>query len=302
MPRQLGAVAVGGDREPLTVLDILRRSTTWLGERGSDSPRLDAELLVAHGLGLTRLDLYLQFDRPVEGAERDAIRALIRERGRLVPVAYLTGTREFWSLPFHVEPGVLVPRPETEHLVEVALPMLQGADAPVFADVGTGSGCVAIALLHEVEAARAHATELHAKPLEVARRNAERHGVADRLTLYAGDLLEPLRPTVDFGRLDAIVSNPPYVRRDDASVERGVRDHEPPEALFVSGEDALEVVRRLATRALDALRPGGLLAVEIGHDSADDARALFEGTGYVEVRSTPDLAGVDRIISGRRAG
>ncbi len=269
-------------------------------EQGIEGARLDAEILLGHALGLSRLEVYLAFDRPLDPDERARVRALVRERGRHVPVAYLVGKKEFYSLPFEVGPGVLVPRPETEHLVEVALPMLEGATEPVFADVGTGSGCVAVALLVAVPSARAHATDLSTPALEFAARNASRHGVASRLSLHHGDLLTPLRGSADFGRLDAVLSNPPYVRRDDPRVEEGVRRHEPAEAVFVPGDDALAVVRRLAAEARDALRRTGLLAVEVGEGLADEAGALFTALGYGDVRATRDLAGIDRVVSGRR--
>lgn len=271
-----------------------------MGERGIENARLDAEILVAHGLRLGRLELYLNFDRPVTQDERGRIRELVRDRGRHVPVAYLTGEREFYSLAFHVEPGILIPRPETEHLVDVVLPMLEGGGEVVFADVGTGSGCIAIALLKECEVARAHAIDISPLPIEVAAENAERHGVRDRLTLHQGDALEPLRRTADWGRLDAVACNPPYILQDDPAVEKGVREHEPTEALFVEGKDPLSVAAKVAGQALEALRPGGLLAVEIGHTSAPTARALFEDLGYGDVQLTPDLAKIDRIVSGRR--
>ena len=265
-----------------------------------DSPRLDAELLVAHALQLERLQLYLQFDRPLSEAELSAIRELVRRRGAHVPVAYLVGEREFFSLTFAVDERVLVPRPETELLVELAQAALAELSTPVFADVGTGSGCIAVALLHELPAARGHALDLEASALEIAGANAERHGVADRLALHEGDLLAPLRGHPDWGRLDAVACNPPYILQDDPAVEKGVREHEPTEALFVEGKDPLSVAAKVAGQALEALRPGGLLAVEIGHTSAPTARALLETLGYGDVQLTPDLAKIDRIVSGRR--
>jgi release factor glutamine methyltransferase len=280
---------------------VLRRSTTWLAERDVEGARFDAELLVAHALGLDRLQLYLQFDRPLGGEELARIRELVRRRGAHEPVAYLVGDREFYSLSFHVDGRVLVPRPETEHLVEVALAALRDEASPVFVDVGTGSGCVAVTLLHELPEARAFATDVSAGALEVARGNAERHGVADRLRLHHGDLLEPLRDTGSWGRIDAVVSNPPYVLPDDPLVEPGVRDHEPAEALFVTGDDPLEVSRRLARTAREALRPGGLLAIEVGVGSADDARAMLEELSFADVAVTLDLARIGRIVSGRTA-
>lgn len=240
------------------------------------------------------------FDRPLETAELDRIRTLIGARGRHVPVAYLTGEKEFFSLAFHVDENVLVPRPETEHLVETALVVLQEADAPVLADIGTGCGCIAVALLHEVPSARGHATDLSEAALSVARRNAERHGVLDRLVLHAGDLLEPLRGTDDWGRLDVVVSNPPYVLESDETVEHGVRAHEPKEALFVPGSDPLAVARRVAGAAREALRPGGLLVFEVGMGSAPGGKALLADLGYEDLTVGKDLAGIDRVVAGRR--
>lgn len=225
----------------------------------------------------------------------------MRRRGAQVPVAYLVGRREFYSLTFEVDERVLVPRPETELLVELAEAHLAERTAPVFADVGTGSGCIAVALLHELPAARGHAIDLDARALEVARANAARHEVIDRLTLHTGDLLAPLCDHADRGRLDAVLSNPPYILEDDPSVEQGVREHEPHDALFVQGPDPLVVASRLAAQALEMLAPGGLLAFEVGMGSAAAAQTGLVELGYVEVAVRPDLAGIDRVVSGRRS-
>lgn len=262
-----------------------------------DNPRLDAEILVAHGLGLGRLQLYLSFDKPLDEAERSKIRELVRARGEHVPVAYLVGEREFWSLAFHVDDRVLVPRPETEHLVEVALGALADVEAPAFVDVGTGSGCIAVALLTEIENARAVGTDVSAGALEVARRNATRHGVSERLALLEGDALEPLRGDPGWGRFDAVLSNPPYVLPDDPDVDEDVRLHEPKGAVFVSGDDPLEVARKIARQAKEALKPGGLLAFEVGYGQADAARAMLADLGCGDVATRKDLAGIDRVLS-----
>jgi release factor glutamine methyltransferase len=197
-----------------------------------------------------------------------------------------------------VDPAVLIPRPETEHLVDAALDVLEGVAAPVFADVGTGSGCVVVTLLHALPAARAHATDVSAEALAVARENARRHGVLPRLSFHEGDVLAPLRAGADWGRLDAVVSNPPYVVRGDPTVEVDVRDHEPAAALYVPGADPLAVARRVAEEARAALRPGGLLALEVGMGSAPAAREALAALGYAEVRVLPDLAGIERIVTG----
>ena len=252
---------------------------------------------MAHALGVKRLDLYLQFDRPLGDQELDTIRELVRRRSKDEPVAYLVGTREFYSLPFQVDARVLVPRPETEQLVEVALEALHEREAPAFLDVGTGSGCVAIALLHELPTAVGTATDLSSEALEVATANAEANDVRDRLTLVAGDLLGG-----QVGPFDAVVSNPPYIVRGDESVQAGVDAHEPGTALYVSGDDPLEFVRRLVQEARPVLMPGGLLAVEVGFGAAGDAVALFEEAGYHDISVTRDLGGVERIVAGRTPG
>jgi release factor glutamine methyltransferase len=217
-----------------------------------------------------------------------------------VPVAYLTGEREFWSLPFAVDRRVLVPRPETEHLVEAAAARLEGRTDARLADVGTGSGCVAVALLRELPAARAHGLDRSADALAVARANAERHGVAERLELHAGDLLGPLRGHADWGRLDAVVSNPPYVVRGDATLAPDVAAHEPPEALYVDGDDPLAVAARLAEEARGALAPGGLLALEVGAGTAAEAERRLAALGYADLRTLPDLAGIPRVVLATR--
>jgi release factor glutamine methyltransferase len=283
-----------------TLLEVLQKSSAFLAERGVESHRLDAEILLAHGLGLRRIDLYLQHDRPLDPAELARLRPLVLERGRGVPVAYLTGEREFFDLAFRVSRDVLVPRPETEGLVEAALAALAGVDAPRFCDVGTGSGCVAISLLHRLPRARAVATDLSKAALLVARENAARHGVLDRLDLREGHLLEPLGHAPAWTDLDAIVSNPPYVVRGDPTLEPRVAAHEPALALYVEGQDPLSVARALARAAPAALRPGGLLAFEIGAGSGPAAVELVASLGYLEPAVDPDRAGIPRVVRGRR--
>lgn len=285
---------------PPALLEVLKKATSWLGERGFESPRLDAEVLLAHGLGIRRLDLYLQHDRPLSEEELARLRGLVQERGKGIPVAYLTGVREFHALPFAVSRDVLVPRPETEGLVDLALEVLRPLPAPRFVDVGTGSGCIAVAVLHALPAARGIATDVSAAALAVARANAARHGVSERFVAHEGSLLGPLRGTDDFGRLDAVLSNPPYVVRGDPSLEASVAAHEPALALYVPGADPLELAGALAREALEALAPGGLLAIEIGAGSGPAAEALLQGLGYRDVVVRPDGAGIPRIATGRR--
>lgn len=248
------------------------------------------------------MDLYVRFDRPLESAEVDRARALVVRRGEGVPVAYLVGEREFWSLKFAVDARVLVPRPETEVLVETLLDALAGRPEATFADVGTGSGCVAVAALAERTDLAALATDLSPEAIEVARSNASRHGVLARMETFVGDLLEPLRPHPLFGRLAAVASNPPYVARGDPTLAEDVRRHEPSLALFPPDDDPLHFVARLAREAREALAPGGMLAVEVGFGQAEGARALLEAEGWQGVAARPDLAGIPRVVLGRTPG
>src|SRR5580698_6750018 len=206
-----------------TLMDVLRLSTTYLGDHGSSSARLDSELLCAQALGLRRIDLYLQFDRPLDEQELTSIRELIRRRGKGEPVAYITGTREFYGRPFTVTPAVLIPRPDTETLVQQAIAYLRdrpGAELRV-ADLGTGSGCIAITLGAEVPGMRVFATDVSAAALEVARGNASALGI--EVECIEGSWADALE-----GAFDLIVSNPPYVTTAElAAVDRDVRDFEP---------------------------------------------------------------------------
>ncbi|MFB3065458.1 MAG: peptide chain release factor N(5)-glutamine methyltransferase [Planctomycetota bacterium] len=265
----------------------MRRSTGWLGERGSDSPRLDAELLLAHVLGTERLQLYLDPARKPAAAEVDAYRALVRRRGAGEPVAHLTGKKEFYGLEFEVTTDVLVPRPETELLVDRAR-ALGGAR---LLDVGTGSGCVAIACAVRLPEARVTATDVSQAALEVAQRNAERHGVAERIDFRQGDLFAPVDAMDTSARFDLILSNPPYVATGETVETAG---KEPDVALF-AGPQGTEILERLLDAAPEHLAPGGTLLMEIGEDQAGfvegRARASF---GSVTIHA--DLAGLPRML------
>ena len=281
------------------LLDVLKRSEAFLAARGIESARLDAQVLLAHGLGIRKIDLYLQHDRPLSEPELERLRGLVRERARGVPVAYLTGEREFFSLPFRVTRDTLVPRPETEGLVEAGLLALSGAAAPRVADVGTGSGCVIVALLHRLPSATGTATDVSKAALLVARENALRHGVLSRVELLEGSLLDPLRSTPAWGALDAVLSNPPYVVRGDPALDSRVAEHEPAAALYVEGDDPLAPAREIAAAALSALAPGGFLAIEVGAGSGGAAQEMLVGLGFAGVRVAADGAGIPRVVSGR---
>ncbi len=289
--------------QPRTVRDVLAAAAGWLAERGvePDDARLDVELLLARTLELRRLDLYLDHDRPLTEDERARFRALMRRRGEgREPVAYLLGERGFYGLTLAIGPGALVPRPETEHLVEVGLEALRGAgERPAFVDVGTGSGCVALALLHELPAARGVAIDRSPAALGWAAKNARALGLAggDRLALVQGDLLG----AVGAASVDLVVSNPPYVTPDEAGLlAPEVARWEPRGALFDA--PGLPLTAALAGQARRALRPGGTLAVETGAGKAALVAGQLGAAGFDDVRVVKDLGGIERVVVGRRQG
>jgi release factor glutamine methyltransferase len=277
---------------------LLAWTTDWLAARGSDSARLDAEVLLASVRGCPRIALYTAFDVPVGEAERARFRELVKRRGDGEPVAYLVGSREFFSLAFAVTRDVLVPRPETEGLVVRALDLIRSAEAPRIVDVGTGSGAVVVALAKHLPRARLAATDISAAALDVARGNAARHGVADRIEFVECDLLADPRLA---GPWDVIVSNPPYVREDEfESLPRDVRLHEPRMAL-VAGPTGAEVIARLAAEAVERLVPGGWLLLEAGPTVAAAAEAALAAVpGLVPGSTLKDLAGLPRVFQARR--
>jgi release factor glutamine methyltransferase len=240
--------------------------------------------------------LYTGFDQPLGDSELAAFRALIKRRLAGEPVAYLVGEQEFWSMALFVDENVLIPRRDTETLVEVALRAArQRPHGPLtIADVCTGSGCVALALAKELPEATVWASDLSAGALGVARKNAARHGLETRVQLVEGDLLEPLG-----GPFDLIVSNPPYVKSSDRPTLSAEVQREPHLALF-GGPLGLEIMQRLVPGALALLTPGGLLAVEHGFDQGPQVRELFTAAGFTEVTTTKDLAGHERVTAGRR--
>ncbi|MBI1948038.1 MAG: peptide chain release factor N(5)-glutamine methyltransferase [Deltaproteobacteria bacterium] len=277
--------------KPRTIRALLAATTPWLASRGVDGARTDAEILIAHALGLRRLDLYLDLDRPLDDDELAKARALVARRGKREPVAYLVGTRELWGLAFEVTPDVLVPRPETEHLIELALARLPVDVEGAVVDACTGSGCVAVALLHERPGLRVIATDVSNAACSVALRNGERHGVDDRLDVRLGDLLAPC---ADLKDVLAVVANPPYVREDERPSLAPELGFEPALALFGEGDDALGHHRRLLAQARPLVRPGGFLACEIGAEQGQHVCALpHEGFGDAIVSN--DLAGRPRV-------
>jgi release factor glutamine methyltransferase len=278
-----------------TILEVLQWTAARFQERGLGSPRLDAELLAAHAFGLSRVQLYTQFDRPLLGPELASFRELVKRRQGGEPVAYLTGHKEFWSLDLLVDPRVLIPRPDTETAVEEALERLKESApaAPRIADVGTGSGALALALKKTRPEATVYASDLSADALAVARANAERLGL--EITFLQGSLGEPLRA---LEKLDLITANLPYVRAGDIpSLAPEVRSE--PLLALDGGADGLDLVRALVTAAPALLAPGGALVLEIGQGQAEDTAGLCRAAGLEDVRTRADLGGIDRVVSGR---
>ena len=284
-----------------TVLRLLNSSTDVLAERGSPSGKADSQLLLGHVLGMSKTDLYINAQRPVDEAERDQFRALIKRRGAGEPVAYILGTVGFWSLDLAVDSRVLIPRPETEHIIELVLAFTRQFqyEAWRIVDVGTGSGALALALAQELPEASVLAIDVSADALDVATANADSCGLRDRVRFSQGDVLAPLR-----GReavVDVVVSNPPYVAEDDPEIEPNVRAFEPAVALFAA-DDGLAIARRLVSDAARALVPGGLLLMEHGRSQGPPTRRLATEAGLVDVRTSQDYGSRDRVLSCRRPG
>jgi len=281
-----------------TVGRLLAWTTGWLAERGSEAPRLEAEVLLARVRGCQRILLYTAFDEVVPEEQRGRFRDLVRRRGTGEPVAYLTGGREFFSLPLAVTSAVLVPRPETEGLVVRVLDLCRGSAAPRIVDVGTGSGAIAIAVAKNLPQALLTATDSSGAALAVAAENAVRHGVADRITFHEGDLLGA---NAVGGPWDVVVSNPPYIRDDEVgTLPRDVREHEPRQAL-VAGPRGVEIIERLAAQAAERLAPGGWLVLEAGPTVAVEVERILAGIhGLVPGPTLKDLAGLPRVFQAYR--
>jgi release factor glutamine methyltransferase len=281
-----------------TIRRIIEWTTTYLQNHGSDAPRLEAEILLAHARNCPRINLYTHFDELLSDTERSTMRELVRRRAQSEPVAYLVGHREFFGLEFTVTPDVLIPRPDTETLVVALLELVKPYPRPRILDVGTGSGCIAIAAAANSPAAEVTAIDVSEAALGLAQSNAARHGVLDRLHFLAGDLFAPLPSQEMF---HVIASNPPYVREDEwDTLPEEIRAFEPRRALL-GGPDGLEIVRRLLAGAPAFLVEGGHLLVEISPEQADDVCALFCAEDrYREITVLKDLTGRSRVVHGRR--
>lgn len=288
--------------KPTSVRELLATATAWLAEQGVGEARLDTELLLAHVLGIKRLQLYLDHDRPLTEPERDRFRALMKRRGAREPVAYLLGTRGFHGIELQVGPGALVPRPETEHLVELGLERVKALGGPNgeglrVVDVGTGTGCIALALLAAAPGATAIGIDRSKDALAWAARNRGALPAGARLSLVRGDLLGPIAT----GSVDLVLSNPPYITPDEAqALAPEVARWEPRAALF--DDHGLPLTAALVRGARRALRPGGLLAVETGAGKAPLVEEQLRAAGFVGLRRVADLAGIERVVAGDAPG
>jgi release factor glutamine methyltransferase len=307
---------MGGPPEPWTVLAILRWSTDYFRTHGVSEPRASAELLLAHTLGLTRLDLYLRYDQPLNSDELARFKALVVRRRAGEPVAYLTGHREFWSLDFRVTPAVLIPRPETEVLVAAALEAARGeikhfggrgegrmapplSPSPLWGvDVGVGSGAVVIALAKELPRMTWVGLDLSSPALAVAQDNARRHEVAGRVHFLQADLLTALKPRA---ALALLVANLPYVPRPEwERLPREIKAFEP-QAALLGGEDGLDLLRPFIRQAHPYIQAGGWVLLEVGDQQAPQVAGLFSATGaYDRIETIPDLGGIPRVVRARR--
>jgi len=275
----------------VTLGEVLRATAEYLSGKGIDTARLDSELILARALELTRLELYTSFERPLTRAELDAIRPLVARRGKREPLAYVLGEWGFRRLTLRTDARALVPRPETETVVERALAAIEGIEQPSVVDVGTGSGAIALSIVDERPDARVTATDVSPEALALARENAERLGL--EIELREASLLDGVE-----GPFDLVVSNPPYVRPDEVeTLQPEVRDWEP--RLAVVGAEQTE---RLARAALGVLASGRALVLETHEGHAEQVRALLEELGYVRTAISRDLAGRERVVEGWKPG
>lgn len=301
--------------------DALAQGVELLEKASIPSPRITAEVLLMHAAGCDRTRLYAHLEQELSDCQRVHYGRYLNERLQGKPTQYITGHQEFWGMDFIVNPAVLIPRPETEMVVETALDLARNSfprGAPLeIADVGTGSGCIAVALAKELPQATIFALDRAPEALEIARQNAERNGVEGRIAFMVSDLLEvrvndvypldnaqplPHGRGSDLPPLDMVVSNPPYVsERDRGNVQREVREFEPADAVF-AGESGQDVYRKLIPQAVQALRPGGYLVMELGYDSEVPVRTLLTPSEWNEIRWLPDLAGITRVVAARKIG
>lgn len=279
----------------------VRNLITWTAKhfttKGIDDPAKEARILLAHVLGCRPIDVLTRYDDQPTDAERQQFRDLIKRRTDGCPVAYLVGTKDFYLLTFEVTPAVLIPRPDTETLVQAGVDFLKGKSAPTVLDLGTGSGCIGVSIAHQIKSAQVTAVDVSVEACDVATRNATRHAVADRMTVLVGDLFAPL---TDDARFDLIVSNPPYIPPTEIdTLDVGVRQFEPRLALD-GGQDGLDFYRRIASSAAGWLKPGGHVMVEVGWTQDTAVREQFAVSGWSALPSVKDMGGRWRVVRVKR--
>jgi release factor glutamine methyltransferase len=289
-----------GNEQPWTIARLLEWTREYFAKRGVEKPRLDAEVLLAHALGVDRVSLYTGFDRVVDEKALAQFREHVKRRAEGCPVAYITGRKEFMSLAFEVSPDVLIPRPATEILVEKAIEVAAAMASPTIADIGTGSGGIAVSAAVNVPHARVFATDVSEAALKIAERNAHVNGVQARVRFLLGHMLEPLRGEGLAGKIDLLLSNPPYVAESEwPNLMKDVREYEPRGALVSEGEP-LRFYRALAGGAEEMLSPGGYLMVEVGAERAEAVAAIFADAGLCSVETIRDYERIERVVLGRR--
>ena len=286
-----------------TIQKILNWTAQHFAEKGVDSPRLSAELLLAHVLGLERIELYTKFDTAVTKPQLDRLHKLVKRCAHHEPLAYIIGTTEFYSLKLKITPACMIPRPETELLVERAIEFLRTRKGQQFVcDLCTGCGCIAVAIAKNFADAKIIATDISEEALSVAVENVEMHNLKGRVELLAGDLFEPIIPYLDVGKFDLIVCNPPYVSAAEyESLDKKIKDYEPREALY-AGSDGLDVYGRIAEKANAFLKPDGALMLEIGYSQGPAVRELLERTGhFAEIKIEKDTSNNNRVVIAKTA-
>lgn len=280
----------------MNIKELLNRSDQFLAAHGIESSRLDAEVLMADLLGMERINLYVKYDYPLKSREVDRYREMIKKRAQRIPVAYIIGKKEFMSLEFKVEPGVLIPRPDTENLVETVIDYCrkQKLQSPQIIDLCTGSGAIAVSLAYYLKEAKVVGTDISAKALKIASHNVEKHDLKDRMSILKSDLLEEFIKREIKG-IDILVSNPPYIAQSEMETLAPEVKKEPKKAL-VAGEDGLDFYRRLIPEAEKVLKAGAKLFLEIGYQQAEAVKKLF-GPNWSEIEVKKDYSENDRIIS-----
>jgi release factor glutamine methyltransferase len=308
IPDELRAAGHPEQEDQMTTNDIwtIQKLLNWVAEflknKGIDSPRLSAELLLSHVLGLKRIELYTQFEKIVTEQQLEQLHGLVERAGRYEPVAYLVGKTEFYSLELDITPDCMIPRPETELLVERAIEFLRTRSGKqLVCDLCTGSGCIAVAIVRNYHDCQIIATDICDAALSVAARNIEKHNLKEQIKLLCGDLFDPIIPHLDAGKFDLIVCNPPYVSAAEfEKLGKNVKDYEPKLALF-AGDDGLDIYRRIIERVGEFLKPDAALMLEIGYNQGQEVRELLEQVGiFAEIIIEKDFPNNDRIAIARK--